>query len=109
MFRSILRLSPKDTLAAVYLTTGKIAPAHEGIELNIGGAAVCDAIVQVTGISKARIHSAYQDMGDLGDVAQVKVLKTAATNPNTLPRARAQTHTRTHTHTHTHACLQANS
>ena len=95
MFRSILRLSPEDTLAAVYLTTGKIAPAHEGIELNIGGAAVCDAIVQVTGISKARIHSAYQEMGDLGDVAQVKVLKTAATNPHTLPHAR--THTRTHT------------
>ena len=50
MFRSILRLSPQDILAAVMLTTGKIAPAQEGIELNVGGSAVCDAIAEVTGV-----------------------------------------------------------
>jgi len=51
MFRSVLRLSPEDTLACVYLTTGKIAPASEGTDLNIGGSAVCAAIAEVTGVS----------------------------------------------------------
>ena len=70
MFRSILRLSPEDTLAAVYLTTGKIASAHEGIELNVGGSAVCDAIAEVTGVAKAKVAATYTELGDLGDVAQ---------------------------------------
>ena len=55
MFRSILRLSPQDTLAAAYLATGKIAPAHQGVDLNVGGAAVCEAIAEVTGVSKAKV------------------------------------------------------
>ena len=63
MFRSILRLSPDDTLPAVYLATGRIAPAHQGIELNVGGAAVCDAIAEVTGVSKAKISAAYAHLG----------------------------------------------
>jgi hypothetical protein len=70
MFRSILRLSPQDTLAAVHLTLGKIASAHEDIELNVGGAAVCDAIAEVTGVGKAKILTSYTELGDLGDVAQ---------------------------------------
>ncbi len=37
-FRTILALTPKDLLPIVYLCTGAIAPAHEGIELGIGDA-----------------------------------------------------------------------
>ena len=37
-FRTILALTPKDLLPVVYLCTGSIAPAHEGIELGIGDA-----------------------------------------------------------------------
>jgi hypothetical protein len=66
MFRSILRLSPQDTLAAVHLTTGKMTA---GVDLNIGGAAVCEAIAEVSGVAKKKVGQAYTQLGDLGDVA----------------------------------------
>ena len=59
MFRSILCLTPEDVLPAVYLAVGKIAPAHEGVELNVGDSAISDAVAEVTGVSRSRMHEAY--------------------------------------------------
>lgn len=50
MFRSILALCPEDMLPAVYLTTGKLAPAHENLELSVGGSLISDAIKEVSAL-----------------------------------------------------------
>ena len=63
MFRSILRLSPQDTLAAVHLTTGKMTA---GVDLNIGGAAVCEAIAEVAGVAKKKGRAGLHATGRLG-------------------------------------------
>ncbi|CAI0450960.1 unnamed protein product [Linum tenue] len=70
MFRSILALSPDDLLAAVYLCTDKIAADHENVELNIGGSLVTSALTEACGPSASEIREMYNNVGDLGDVAQ---------------------------------------
>ncbi|KAF3444323.1 hypothetical protein FNV43_RR14013 [Rhamnella rubrinervis] len=70
MFRSLLALSPEDVLPAVYLCTNKIASDHENVELNIGGSLVTSAVEEVCGASRSKIREMYNDLGDLGDVAQ---------------------------------------
>ncbi|XP_022771969.1 DNA ligase 6 isoform X3 [Durio zibethinus] len=70
MFRSLLALSPEDVLPAVYLCTNKIAADHENIELNLGGSLVTSALEEACGTSRSKIRDMYNDMGDLGDVAQ---------------------------------------
>ncbi|XVE81309.1 hypothetical protein DITRI_Ditri15bG0053500 [Diplodiscus trichospermus] len=70
MFRSLLALSPEDVLPAVYLCTNKIAADHENIELNIGGSLVTSALEEACGNNRSKIREMYNDMGDLGDVAQ---------------------------------------
>ncbi|XP_012491347.1 DNA ligase 6 isoform X1 [Gossypium raimondii] len=70
MFRSLLALSPEDVLPAVYLCTNKIAADHENIELNIGGSLVTSALEEACGTNRSKIRDMYNDMGDLGDVAQ---------------------------------------
>ncbi|CAA6665437.1 unnamed protein product [Spirodela intermedia] len=70
MFRSLLALSPEDVLPAVYLCTNKIAPDHENMELNIGGGLVTTALEQTCGIKRSKIRELYNELGDLGDVAQ---------------------------------------
>ncbi|KAK8694450.1 hypothetical protein V6N13_072002 [Hibiscus sabdariffa] len=70
MFRSLLALSPEDVLPAVYLCTHKIAADHENIELNIGGSLVTSALEEACGTNRSKIRDMYNDMGDLGDVAQ---------------------------------------
>ncbi|EXC20557.1 DNA ligase 1 [Morus notabilis] len=70
MFRSLLALSPEDVLPAVYLSTNKIAADHENMELNIGGSLVASALEEACGISRSKIREMYNDLGDLGDVAQ---------------------------------------
>ncbi|CAN0896645.1 DNA ligase 6 [Linum grandiflorum] len=71
MFRSILALSPDDLLAAIYLCTDKIAADHENVELNIGGSLVTSALTEACGPSASEIREMYNDVGDLGDVAQL--------------------------------------
>ncbi|MQL69823.1 hypothetical protein Taro_002099 [Colocasia esculenta] len=71
MFRSLLALSPEDVLPAVYLCTNKIAPDHENMELNIGGGLVTAALEQACGVKRSKIREMYNDIGDLGDVAQI--------------------------------------
>ncbi|XP_030507869.2 DNA ligase 6 isoform X1 [Cannabis sativa] len=70
MFRSLLALSPEDVLPAVYLCTNKIAADHENKELNIGGSLVTSALEEACGTSRSKLREMYNDLGDLGDVAQ---------------------------------------
>ncbi|KAL0029207.1 hypothetical protein WJX79_003015 [Trebouxia sp. C0005] len=70
MFRSILALSPEDMLQAAYLTIGKLAPDYENVELSVGGSTVAAAVVEATGTSRAKLREMYNELGDLGDVAQ---------------------------------------
>lgn len=70
MFRSLLALSPEDVLPSIYLCTNKIAPDYENVDLNIGGSTVIAAIEDAFGTSKSRLKEMYNNMGDLGDVAQ---------------------------------------
>ncbi|XP_024187828.1 DNA ligase 6 isoform X2 [Rosa chinensis] len=70
MFRSLLALSPDDVLPSVYLCTNKIAADHENVELNIGGSLVTAALEDACGTSRSKIRDMYNELGDLGDVAQ---------------------------------------
>ncbi|XP_048327541.2 DNA ligase 6 [Ziziphus jujuba] len=70
MFRSLLALSPEDVLPAVYLCTNKIAADHENVELSIGGSLVSSAIEEACGTNRSKIQEMYNELGDLGDVAQ---------------------------------------
>ncbi|BBN03501.1 DNA ligase 1 [Marchantia polymorpha subsp. ruderalis] len=70
MFRSLLALSPDAVLPAVYLTTNRLAPDFESVDLNIGGSIVSTAVGEVAGVSRAKLREMYTSMGDLGDVAQ---------------------------------------
>lgn len=69
MFRSILALSPESTVAAIYLTIGRLGPEHEKLELGIGGSTVAQCVSDVTGASRQRLRNAYKEEGDMGDVA----------------------------------------
>ncbi|KAH7373787.1 hypothetical protein KP509_17G075000 [Ceratopteris richardii] len=70
MFRSLLALSPDAVLPAIYLSTNQIAPDYENVDLNVGGSTVAAAISEATGTPKSKIKDMYNNMGDLGDVAQ---------------------------------------
>ncbi|KAL6223528.1 hypothetical protein ACLB2K_006913 [Fragaria x ananassa] len=70
MFRSLLALSPDDVLPSVYLCTNKIAADHKNVELNIGGSLVTSALEDACGTSRSKIRDMYNELGDLGDVAQ---------------------------------------
>lgn len=42
--RSVLALRPEDMTCSVYLLCGKIAPDFAGVELNVGGGTIGDAV-----------------------------------------------------------------
>ena len=70
-FRTIIRRSnPLDLLPAVYLSIGRLAPAHEGIESGCGESIIMKALADATGRSAAHIKSEYERLGDLGLIAQ---------------------------------------
>ena len=60
----------EDLLPAAYLTCGKIAPEHEGVELNVGGSVISAAIREATGVTRQKLHAMYDSLGDPGDVAE---------------------------------------
>lgn len=68
-FRSVLAVAPQDAVPAAYLAVGKVGPDYEGMELNVGGSTVAAAVSECTGVSRARLRSMYNELGDLGDVA----------------------------------------
>ncbi|EFJ26982.1 hypothetical protein SELMODRAFT_96808, partial [Selaginella moellendorffii] len=85
MFRSLLALSSADVLAALYLTTNRIAPDYENVDLSIGTATVVMAIEEATGTPKSKLKEMYNRMGDLGDVAQAcKQTQSMLRNPQPL-------------------------
>jgi DNA ligase-1 len=70
-FRTIIRRSnPLDLLPAVYLSIGRLSPAHEGIESGCGESIIMKALADATGRSAAHIKSEYERLGDLGLIAQ---------------------------------------
>ncbi|KAJ8761208.1 hypothetical protein K2173_001264 [Erythroxylum novogranatense] len=89
MFRSLLALSPEDVMPAVYLCTNKIAADHKNVELeialvmqeinialvmqelNIGGGLVTSALEDACGTNRSKLKEMYNNLGDLGDVAQM--------------------------------------
>ena len=69
-FERVIAEAPGDCLAVAYLVFGRCYPSHKkNAELNVGAAAVCAAIRDVTGASSDRIARAHDKLGDLGDVA----------------------------------------
>lgn len=70
MFLSVLRKSPKDLLACVYITVNRQAPAHEGLELGVGDAVLVKVVSEVCGLTEKRVKEKYQTTGDLAEVAQ---------------------------------------
>jgi hypothetical protein len=60
----------EDLCPAAYLACGKIAPEHEGLELNVGGSIISAAIREATGVTRARLSAMYNELGDPGDVAE---------------------------------------
>eukprot|EP01117_Protostelium_nocturnum_P014981 TRINITY_DN575_c0_g1_i1.p1 TRINITY_DN575_c0_g1~~TRINITY_DN575_c0_g1_i1.p1 ORF type:complete len:935 (-),score=471.64 TRINITY_DN575_c0_g1_i1:93-2897(-) len=70
LFRSIIVLSPADLLYTLYLAINKLAPAYEGIELGIGDSTLMKAIAEATGRTMQSLKASYDELGDLGLVAQ---------------------------------------
>ena len=70
LFRSAIRLSPKDVLSCVYLSLNKLGPAYEGQELGIGETLLMKALAQATGRNVDKIKENLHSVGDLGIVAE---------------------------------------
>jgi hypothetical protein len=51
---------------------GRIGPEYVSSELNIGGSVVSSALCEVCGVSRSQLRELYKQLGDLGDVAQVR-------------------------------------
>lgn len=68
--RRVLRYSPQDIYAVVYLASNSVAPAYECVELGIGDSLLIKAISEAYGSKPNAVKSTYQDEGDLGIVAQ---------------------------------------
>jgi len=68
-FRRVIVKSPGDVVAMVHITLGRIAPAHEGLELGVGDGVLIQAIAKTMGVEDKRIKEEYKKTGDLGMVA----------------------------------------
>ena len=68
-FRAIMRASPSELLATVYLCTNRVSPAHEGLELGLGDSTLIKALAQATGRKESAIKENLEEVGDLGIVA----------------------------------------
>ena len=68
-FRSVIATSPDDVLPMMALSTSRLAPAYEGIELGIGDSLMIKAVSETCGRSVASIKSDMEEVGDLGLVA----------------------------------------
>lgn len=69
-FKDICQRAPEDLLAAVYLTTGTIAPPHAGVELGIGPSMIQKAVQEAFGKDAVALKKLIDQHGDLGDAAQ---------------------------------------
>jgi len=57
-------------VSVMYLVCNRVAPAYDGKELGIGDSFLIKAIERATGRSHEHVKKQYQDVGDLGLVAQ---------------------------------------
>eukprot|EP01018_Ginkgo_biloba_P020633 Gb_15949 [translate_table: standard] len=69
-FRTVIVTTPSDLLPMVYLSANKVAPAHEGVELGIGDAAIVKALAEAFGRKEDQVKSQMKALGDLGLVAK---------------------------------------
>ena len=68
-FRTVIATSPQDVLPMMAVSTNKLAPAYEGVELGIGDAIMMKAVAETCGRSIDAIKSDLEVEGDLGVVA----------------------------------------
>jgi hypothetical protein len=54
--RSVAALSPQDLLPSALLVLGKVGPDHEGVEVNVGGAMVGQALEETTGVTRDKLR-----------------------------------------------------
>ncbi len=73
-FRSVILLSPKDLVASMYLCLNKVSPDYEGLELGIGDTILFKALAQATGRSLDKLKLELKAKGDIGLVAEVRLL-----------------------------------
>eukprot|EP00727_Mastigamoeba_balamuthi_P001338 m51a1_g11200 putative dna ligase 1-like (970) ;mRNA; r:15615-19317 len=69
LLRSVVRLTPGDLVAALYLVVGKVAPDFAGVELGVGESILVKAICNATGRTPDRLKADLREQGDLGKVA----------------------------------------
>mmetsp|Transcript_12946 Transcript_12946/g.19482 ORF Transcript_12946/g.19482 Transcript_12946/m.19482 type:complete len:812 (+) Transcript_12946:66-2501(+) len=69
LYKAVTVTTPEDLDSVVYLTSNKVFPAYEGLELGIGDALLIKAVVESTGRNRAAVQAAYKNDGDLGTVA----------------------------------------
>jgi len=69
-FWTIIEITPKDLLPALYLTLNKLAPDQEGIELGVGDAILTKAVADACSKTVAFVKEQYTKLGDLAEVAQ---------------------------------------
>eukprot|EP00644_Phytophthora_capsici_P013852 jgi/Phyca11/9646/fgenesh1_pm.PHYCAscaffold_40_\ len=70
-FRNVIRRSPDDLLACIYLCVCvDLAPPFENLKIGIGDAILMKAIGEATGANLKFIKEMYHKEGDLGKVAQ---------------------------------------
>ncbi|KAL3914950.1 MAG: hypothetical protein SGILL_005872 [Bacillariaceae sp.] len=68
--RQVLQYSPQDLNSAIYLASNSVAPSYECVELGIGDSLLITAIAEAYGSKDKVVKAKYEDVGDLGTVAQ---------------------------------------
>lgn len=63
-------LNDADLRAASVFFTGRPFPLTDARTLNVGGAALVNAVQQITGATEEDIHQVYLEHGDLGELAE---------------------------------------
>jgi DNA ligase-1 len=71
LFRSIIALTPEDLAASVYLACNKMAPEFKGVEIGLGDSLLIKALQSSMGSNAAHIKKKYEELGDLGVVANL--------------------------------------
>lgn len=69
LLQILIQSDPASLLPAVWLVSNALAPSYEGVALGIGGRAINKVLMDVTGLTPARLKSLHHQYGDPGDVA----------------------------------------
>lgn len=60
LLRTVIHITPEDLVFVVYLSAGRIAPPHKGLELRIGDASIIKALAEVYGSTKSFIKEQFK-------------------------------------------------